>query len=54
MSMVNMIRKNKAVEIAASESLQIEMIRAWLHKIGETESDHHLVLNKCWNDPMPV
>lgn len=27
--------------------LQIEMIRAWLHKIREPEEDHHLVLDKC-------
>ena len=31
--------------------IEIEMIRAWLHKIGEPEMDHHLVLSKCRNDP---
>lgn len=30
---------------------KIEMIRAWLFKIGEPEEDHHLVLDKCRNDP---
>ena len=33
------------------ESLQIEMIRAWLHRIGEPEEDHFLVLDKCLNNP---
>lgn len=33
------------------ESLQIEMIRAWLHRIDEPVEDHDLVLNKCRNDP---
>jgi len=32
------------------ESLQIEMIRAWLHRIGEPETDHYLVINKCKSD----
>ncbi len=31
--------------------IRIEMIRAWLHKIGEPEEDHHLILDKCRNDP---
>ena len=30
--------------------LQIEMIKAWLNKIGEPEEDHYLVLDKCRND----
>jgi len=30
--------------------LQIEIIRAWLYEIGEPETDHDLVLNKCRND----
>jgi hypothetical protein len=31
--------------------LQIEMIKAWLFKIGEPSEDHHIVLSKCRNDP---
>ncbi len=31
--------------------IEIEMIKAWLHKIGEPEADHFLVLDKCRNDP---
>jgi len=26
------------------------MIRAWLHKIGEPEEDHCLVIDKCKRD----
>ncbi len=26
--------------------IEIEMIKAWLHKIGEPEADHFLVLDK--------
>lgn len=33
-----------------TQSLQIEMIRAWLHRIGEPETDHYLVINKCKSD----
>lgn len=33
------------------ESLQIEIVRAWLFQIGEPQEDHDLVLNKCRNDP---
>lgn len=29
---------------------QLEIIRTWLFKIGEPESDHHLVIDKCKND----
>ena len=32
------------------ESQQIEMVRAWLHRIGEPVEDHDIVLNKCRND----
>lgn len=32
------------------KNLQIEMIAAWLHKIGEPEEDYNLVLDKCRND----
>ena len=38
-------------KISDIESRQIEMIHAWLHKIGEPEEDHDIVLNKCRNDP---
>lgn len=31
--------------------LQIDLIKAWLFKINEPETDHDLVLNKCRNDP---
>ncbi|MBA3756573.1 MAG: hypothetical protein H0X02_10245 [Nitrosomonas sp.] len=43
------IEKNSSV--IANESFQIEMVRAWLHKIGEPEQDHYLVLDKCRIDP---
>lgn len=33
------------------QSLQIEIVRAWLHRIGEPETDHFLVIDKCRNDP---
>lgn len=32
-------------------SFDIELIRSWLHKIGEPETDHELVLGKCKSDP---
>lgn len=31
--------------------LQIEAIRAWLFRIGEPETDHFLVIDKCKSDP---
>jgi hypothetical protein len=31
--------------------IEIELIRAWLTKISEPETDHCLVLDKCHNDP---
>ncbi len=43
------IEKNSFV--IGNESLQIEIIRAWLHKIGEPPDDHYLVIDKCMNDP---
>lgn len=51
MSLSNLIRKNNIADAATDDSLQIEMIRAWLHKIGEPDEDHHLVLDKCRIDP---
>ena len=38
-------------ELKREQTLHIELIRAWLFKIGEPESDHFLVINKCRNDP---
>lgn len=43
------IKKNS--DIASNESLQIEMIRAWLFKINEPEPDHCLVLDRCKKNP---
>ncbi len=34
----------------STELKEIEMIGAWLHRIGESEADYHLVLDKCLND----
>ena len=34
-----------------NHSLNLEKIQKWLIKIGEPEEDHHLVLDKCINDP---
>lgn len=33
------------------QSQKIEMIKAWLFRIGESEEDHFLILDKCRNDP---
>ncbi|PSJ18451.1 hypothetical protein C7H79_02370 [Nitrosomonas supralitoralis] len=41
-------------DCTTNESIQIEMIRAWLHKIGEPEEDHFIVLDKCKRDPEAV
>lgn len=38
-------KKNSGIQ-----SLQIEMIQAWLHRIGEPVEDHALILDKCRND----
>lgn len=37
-------------ETDSLQSLQIEATRAWLHRIGEPEEDHGIVLNKCRSD----
>lgn len=42
------IRNNKTEII---RELELEMVRGWLHKLGEPESDHFLVLDKCKADP---
>ena len=31
--------------------IELELIKAWLIKIQEPESDHHLIINKCLSDP---
>lgn len=41
------LKFNKAEII---QQLQAQMIRAWLHKIGEPEEDHYLVIDKCKHD----
>ena len=33
------------------QHLIIELIRAWLFRIGEPEEDHYIVLDKCRRDP---
>jgi hypothetical protein len=38
-------------KISDIQSLQIEQIRKWLAKIGEIETDHYLVIDKCKRDP---
>lgn len=42
------IRNNRTVII---RELELELIRGWLHKIGEPQEDHYLVLDKCRVDP---
>ncbi|SDX18196.1 hypothetical protein [Nitrosomonas oligotropha] len=39
-------KKNSDIQL-----LQIEMVRAWLFKICEPETDHYLVIDKCKADP---
>lgn len=31
--------------------IEIEIVRAWLYKIGEPEADQYIVLDKCRTDP---
>ncbi|MBX9916795.1 MAG: hypothetical protein E6Q59_01380 [Nitrosomonas sp.] len=38
-------------KISDIQSLQIEIVRAWLLLINEPQEDHDLVLDKCRNDP---
>ena len=38
-------------KISDIQSLQIEIVRALLHRIGEHEEDHFLVIDKCRSDP---
>lgn len=55
--LIERLRKYKPAIIEAlkrerrEQSQKIEMIRAWLFKIGEPEEDNDIVLNKCRNDP---
>ena len=34
-----------------SIQIEIEIIRAWLYKIGEPPEGHYLILDKCKSDP---
>jgi hypothetical protein len=47
--------KNQNMNIVAgrpaTDSIQLELIKAWLFKIGEPEEDHFIVLEKCKSDP---
>jgi hypothetical protein len=44
--------KNRKISVlTVTESKEIEIVRAWLFKIGEPEEDHYLVWDKCRNDP---
>ena len=52
--LIERLRKHKPAiieELKREQNQKIEMVRAWLHRIGEPEADHDLVLNKCRNDP---
>jgi hypothetical protein len=31
--------------------IELELIKAFLHKIGEPEEDHYLALDKCRSNP---
>ncbi|MCP5246763.1 MAG: hypothetical protein H6937_12780 [Burkholderiales bacterium] len=42
---------NIVADRPATDSIQLEMVRAWLFKIGESEADHFIVLEKCKSDP---
>ncbi|UJO99891.1 MAG: hypothetical protein LZF64_12005, partial [Nitrosomonas sp.] len=55
--LIERLRKHKPAIIEElkreqrEQNQKIEMIKAWLFKIGEPEEDHFLVLDKCRNDP---
>lgn len=55
--LIERLRKHKPaiIEVLKREqreqSHKIEAIRAWLFSICEPVEDHHLVLDKCRNDP---
>ncbi|SEN63708.1 hypothetical protein [Nitrosomonas marina] len=42
---------NIVADRPATDLIQLEMVRAWLFKIGEPEEDHFIVLEKCKSDP---
>lgn len=42
---------NFAKDKLATDSIQLELVRSWLFKIGEPEADHFIVLEKCRADP---
>lgn len=47
----NVPTKKESPCVLSDSNHDLEKIRAWLFKIGESEEDHHLVLNKCKSDP---
>ena len=52
--LIERLRKHKPAiieELKREKNQKIEIIRAWLHRIGEPPEDHHIVLSKCRNDP---
>ncbi|SDX03982.1 hypothetical protein [Nitrosomonas oligotropha] len=52
--LIERLRKHKPAiiqELKREQNQKIEIIRAWLHIIGEPEEDHFLVLDKCLNNP---
>lgn len=52
--LIERLRKHKPAiieELKREQNLKIEMVRAWLHHIGEQVEDHDIVLTKCRNDP---
>lgn len=52
--LIERLRKHKPAiieELKREQNQKIEMIRAWLRRIGEPPEDHHIVLSKCRNDP---
>lgn len=66
MSLIDLINKNTKVATATvathatdnqendstvAKLSDIEKIQGWLYQIGEPEEEHHIVLDKCKNDP---
>lgn len=48
------IKQHKQEIIERLIDSQLEIIRQWLYRIGEPESGHHLVIDKCRNDPQAL
>jgi hypothetical protein len=51
--LIDRLRKHKSAiiqELKREQNQKIEIVRAWLFRINESETDHDLVLNKCRND----